>query len=113
MGAGPQVHASWAFTLTFDPLQEQWDRLLILYPTSLAIFSEEADGLCFKVGAPHMGPPQGGALCTEVGGGSSSGGTCISGPVGTEHMGPARQPASLVSSDVGKEGPVPWRLMAP
>ncbi|KAF4018547.1 hypothetical protein G4228_009889 [Cervus hanglu yarkandensis] len=30
------------------PLQEQWDRLLVLYPTSLAIFSEEADGLCFK-----------------------------------------------------------------
>lgn len=32
------------------PAQEQWDRLLVLYPTSLAIFSEEADGLCFKVG---------------------------------------------------------------
>ncbi|XP_033288456.1 pleckstrin homology domain-containing family N member 1 isoform X3 [Orcinus orca] len=30
------------------PSQEQWDRLLVLYPTSLAIFSEEADGLCFK-----------------------------------------------------------------
>ncbi|XP_060055797.1 pleckstrin homology domain-containing family N member 1 isoform X2 [Erinaceus europaeus] len=30
------------------PAQEQWDRLLILYPTSLAIFSEEAEGLCFK-----------------------------------------------------------------
>ncbi|KAB0376802.1 hypothetical protein FD755_011246 [Muntiacus reevesi] len=30
------------------PLQEQWDRLLVLYPTSLAIFSEEVDGLCFK-----------------------------------------------------------------
>lgn len=33
-----------------SPSQEQWDRLLVLYPTSLAIFSEEADGLCFKVG---------------------------------------------------------------
>ncbi|XP_047724746.1 pleckstrin homology domain-containing family N member 1 isoform X2 [Prionailurus viverrinus] len=31
-----------------SPPQEQWDRLLVLYPTSLAIFSEEADGLCFK-----------------------------------------------------------------
>ncbi|XP_010348680.1 pleckstrin homology domain-containing family N member 1 isoform X1 [Saimiri boliviensis] len=30
------------------PAQEQWDRLLVLYPTSLAIFSEEPDGLCFK-----------------------------------------------------------------
>uniref|UniRef100_A0A452SU23 Pleckstrin homology domain containing N1 n=1 Tax=Ursus americanus TaxID=9643 RepID=A0A452SU23_URSAM len=30
------------------PSQDQWDRLLVLYPTSLAIFSEEADGLCFK-----------------------------------------------------------------
>ncbi|XP_054440506.1 pleckstrin homology domain-containing family N member 1 isoform X1 [Pteronotus mesoamericanus] len=30
------------------PSQEQWDRLLVLYPASLAIFSEEADGLCFK-----------------------------------------------------------------
>ncbi|XP_055984375.1 pleckstrin homology domain-containing family N member 1 isoform X2 [Sorex fumeus] len=30
------------------PSQEQCDRLLLLYPTSLAIFSEEADGLCFK-----------------------------------------------------------------
>ncbi|KAM8787568.1 pleckstrin homology domain-containing family N member 1 isoform 1-T1 [Rhynchonycteris naso] len=30
------------------PSEEQWDRLLVLYPTSLAIFSEEADGLCFK-----------------------------------------------------------------
>ncbi|KAK2502251.1 hypothetical protein MC885_020795, partial [Smutsia gigantea] len=47
------------------PSQEQWDRLLVLYPTSLAIFSEEADGLCFKVGPPHMDPPQGGVLCAE------------------------------------------------
>ncbi|XP_008567905.1 PREDICTED: pleckstrin homology domain-containing family N member 1 isoform X2 [Galeopterus variegatus] len=30
------------------PSQEQWDRLLVLYPTSLAIFSEEPDRLCFK-----------------------------------------------------------------
>ncbi|KAG8505503.1 Pleckstrin homology domain-containing family N member 1 [Galemys pyrenaicus] len=30
------------------PAQEQWDRLLVLYPASLAIFSEEAAGLCFK-----------------------------------------------------------------
>ncbi|XP_074190452.1 pleckstrin homology domain-containing family N member 1 isoform X3 [Rhinolophus sinicus] len=40
------------------PSQEQWDRLLVLYPTSLAIFSEEADGLCFKgelpLGAIHI-----------------------------------------------------------
>ncbi|XP_045437164.1 pleckstrin homology domain-containing family N member 1 isoform X3 [Pipistrellus kuhlii] len=30
------------------PSQERWDRILVLYSTSLAIFSEEADGLCFK-----------------------------------------------------------------
>ncbi|KAM4805799.1 LOW QUALITY PROTEIN: pleckstrin homology domain-containing family N member 1 [Urocitellus parryii] len=30
------------------PSQEQWDRLLVLYPTSLAIFSEEPDGIAFK-----------------------------------------------------------------
>ncbi|KAM9242665.1 pleckstrin homology domain-containing family N member 1 isoform 2-T2 [Dugong dugon] len=30
------------------PSQELCDRLLVLYPTSLAIFSEEPDGLCFK-----------------------------------------------------------------
>ncbi|XP_023371006.1 pleckstrin homology domain-containing family N member 1 [Otolemur garnettii] len=30
------------------PSQEQCQRLLVLYPTSLAIFSEEPDGLCFK-----------------------------------------------------------------
>lgn len=32
----------------FSP-QEPCDRLLLLYPNSLAIFSEEPDGLCFKV----------------------------------------------------------------
>ncbi|XP_040591006.1 pleckstrin homology domain-containing family N member 1 isoform X3 [Mesocricetus auratus] len=30
------------------PSQEQWDRILVLYPASLAIFSEESDGLSFK-----------------------------------------------------------------
>ncbi|XP_049630466.1 pleckstrin homology domain-containing family N member 1 isoform X2 [Suncus etruscus] len=30
------------------PSQEPCDRLLLLYPNSLAIFSEEPDGLCFK-----------------------------------------------------------------
>ncbi|XP_077007760.1 pleckstrin homology domain-containing family N member 1 isoform X2 [Tamandua tetradactyla] len=30
------------------PSQEQHERLLVLYPTSLAIFSEEPEGLCFK-----------------------------------------------------------------
>uniref|UniRef100_A0A8C6MX32 Cardiolipin and phosphatidic acid-binding protein n=1 Tax=Mus spicilegus TaxID=10103 RepID=A0A8C6MX32_MUSSI len=30
------------------PSQEQWDRLLVLYPASLAIFSEEPEGLSFK-----------------------------------------------------------------
>ncbi|XP_049731807.1 pleckstrin homology domain-containing family N member 1 [Elephas maximus indicus] len=30
------------------PSQELCDRLLVLYPASLAIFSEEPDGLCFK-----------------------------------------------------------------
>lgn len=41
-------------TLSFDPLQEQWDRLLVLYPASLAIFSEEPEGLNFKVGPLHI-----------------------------------------------------------
>lgn len=41
-------------TLSFDPLQEQWDRILVLYPASLAIFSEEPDGLSFKVGLLHI-----------------------------------------------------------
>lgn len=41
-------------TLPFDPLQEQWDRLLVLYPASLAIFSEEPEGLSFKVGPLHI-----------------------------------------------------------
>lgn len=41
-------------TLPFDPLQEQWDRLLVLYPVSLAIFSEEPEGLSFKVGPLHI-----------------------------------------------------------
>ncbi|XP_038191373.1 pleckstrin homology domain-containing family N member 1 isoform X1 [Arvicola amphibius] len=30
------------------PSQEQWDRILVLYPASLAIFSEDPDGLTFK-----------------------------------------------------------------
>ncbi|XP_031235743.1 pleckstrin homology domain-containing family N member 1 isoform X3 [Mastomys coucha] len=30
------------------PSQEQWDRVLVLYPASLAIFSEEPEGLSFK-----------------------------------------------------------------
>ncbi|XP_034359046.1 pleckstrin homology domain-containing family N member 1 isoform X2 [Arvicanthis niloticus] len=30
------------------PSQEQWDRLLVLYPASLVIFSEEPEGLSFK-----------------------------------------------------------------
>ncbi|CAO2590342.1 Probable pleckstrin homology domain-containing family N member 1 [Lemmus lemmus] len=30
------------------PSQEQWDRILVLYPASLAIFSEDPDGLNFK-----------------------------------------------------------------
>ncbi|XP_029411733.1 pleckstrin homology domain-containing family N member 1 isoform X1 [Nannospalax galili] len=34
--------------LQYLPSQEQWDRLLVLYPASLAIFSEEPDGLGFK-----------------------------------------------------------------
>uniref|UniRef100_A0A8C7EKQ2 Pleckstrin homology domain containing N1 n=1 Tax=Neovison vison TaxID=452646 RepID=A0A8C7EKQ2_NEOVI len=45
--AGTAVCAS-RVKLQHLPSQEQWDRLLVLYPTSLAIFSEEAEGLCFK-----------------------------------------------------------------
>ncbi|XP_034526896.1 pleckstrin homology domain-containing family N member 1 isoform X2 [Ailuropoda melanoleuca] len=48
------------------PSQDQWDRLLVLYPTSLAIFSEEADGLCFKSASPtHPAccPGQSGLSC--------------------------------------------------
>lgn len=66
------------------PSQDQWDRLLVLYPTSLAIFSEEADGLCFKVGPSPLWTHPGNALFVGVGEGSGSGGTCISGPVETE-----------------------------
>lgn len=39
--------------LCFSP-QEPCDRLLLLYPNSLAIFSEEPDGLCFKVRRPRV-----------------------------------------------------------
>lgn len=49
-GVQALAHTGRAPPLPLTPLQEQWDRLLVLYPTSLAIFSEEADGLCFKVG---------------------------------------------------------------
>lgn len=49
-------------TLAFGPLQEQWDRILVLYPASLAIFSEDPDGLTFKVG-PLLSPVPKGALC--------------------------------------------------
>ncbi|KAM5150347.1 LOW QUALITY PROTEIN: pleckstrin homology domain-containing family N member 1-like [Callospermophilus lateralis] len=45
------------------PSQKQWDRLLVLYPTSLAIFSEEPDGIAFKMGPPQGGPAQRGMLC--------------------------------------------------
>ncbi|XP_037355348.1 pleckstrin homology domain-containing family N member 1 [Talpa occidentalis] len=53
--AGSAICAS-RVQLQHLPAQEQWDRLLVLYPASLAIFSEEDDGLCFKVGLPR--PPQ-------------------------------------------------------
>jgi hypothetical protein len=55
-GALPWVPSPTPF---LDSLQEQWDRLLVLYPASLAIFSEEPDGLGFKVGPPHMDLPTG------------------------------------------------------
>ncbi|XP_044919382.1 pleckstrin homology domain-containing family N member 1 isoform X3 [Mustela putorius furo] len=45
--AGSAVCAS-RVKLQHLPSQEQQDRLLVLYPSSLAIFSEEAEGLCFK-----------------------------------------------------------------
>lgn len=50
VGPGPGHMPADTPLLPVTSLQEQWDRLLVLYPTSLAIFSEEADGLCFKVG---------------------------------------------------------------
>lgn len=46
-----------------DPRQERWDRILVLYPTSLAIFSEEADRLCFKVGPPTVTRPREAPVC--------------------------------------------------
>lgn len=46
-----------------DPRQERWDRILVLYPTSLAIFSEEADGLCFKVDPPTVTRPREAPVC--------------------------------------------------
>ncbi|XP_007129169.1 pleckstrin homology domain-containing family N member 1 isoform X13 [Physeter macrocephalus] len=45
--AGTAICAS-RVKLQHLPSQEQRDGLLVLYPASLAIFSEEADGLCFK-----------------------------------------------------------------
>ncbi|XP_075405685.1 pleckstrin homology domain-containing family N member 1 [Tenrec ecaudatus] len=44
---GPPICAS-RVKLQHLPSQELCDRLLVLYPTSLVIFSEELDGLCFK-----------------------------------------------------------------
>nr|XP_058915694.1 pleckstrin homology domain-containing family N member 1 isoform X4 [Kogia breviceps] len=45
--AGTAICAS-RVKLQHLPSQEQRDGLLVLYPASLVIFSEEADGLCFK-----------------------------------------------------------------
>ncbi|XP_051695462.1 pleckstrin homology domain-containing family N member 1 isoform X1 [Oryctolagus cuniculus] len=45
--AGAPICAS-RVKLQHLPSQEQWDRLLVLYPASLAIFSEEPDGFSFK-----------------------------------------------------------------
>lgn len=50
--AGAPICAS-RVKLQHLPSQEQWDRLLVLYPASLAIFSEEPDGFSFKVGPSH------------------------------------------------------------
>lgn len=50
VGPGPWYLPMENTLCPLTPSQEQWDRLLVLYPTSLAIFSEEADVLCFKVG---------------------------------------------------------------
>ncbi|XP_017709923.1 PREDICTED: pleckstrin homology domain-containing family N member 1 isoform X3 [Rhinopithecus bieti] len=47
-GTGPGCTAAQPPYRLTPSTQEQWDRLLVLYPTSLAIFSEELDGLCFK-----------------------------------------------------------------
>lgn len=58
-GPGPGCMAAETPLRPVTSLQEQWDRLLVLYPTSLAIFSEEADGLCFKVGPSPLQPAPG------------------------------------------------------
>ncbi|XP_017709925.1 PREDICTED: pleckstrin homology domain-containing family N member 1 isoform X5 [Rhinopithecus bieti] len=47
-GHEPGGSAVCASRVKLQHLPAQWDRLLVLYPTSLAIFSEELDGLCFK-----------------------------------------------------------------
>lgn len=93
-------------------LQEQWDRLLVLYPTSLAIFSEEADGLCFKVGPSLLQTRPREAPCTWGWEGAAAQEepvclSCMSEPATC----PSRpHPPSLLSwsvwsqPDVGKEG---------
>uniref|UniRef100_A0A8C3GXK0 Pleckstrin homology domain containing N1 n=1 Tax=Corvus moneduloides TaxID=1196302 RepID=A0A8C3GXK0_CORMO len=39
------------------PFQEQHDRLLVLYPSTLVIMSEEPSGLCFKLHSDHSSCP--------------------------------------------------------
>lgn len=70
-----------------DSRQERWDRILVLYPTSLAIFSEEADGLCFKVGPPALTRP-GRHLCAGVGGAEAQEEPVFRGQLGQSNLAP-------------------------
>lgn len=95
----------------FGPSQEQWDRLLVLYPTSLAIFSEEADGLCFKVSpSPPRSRPREVPCAWGWEGAAAQEEPVFRGLLG-QRAGPTRPACcpgqSGLSSDVGKEGPLP------
>lgn len=88
-------------------LQEQCDRLLVLYPTSLAIFSEEADGLCFKVGPSPLQTRPREAPCTW----GWEGATAQEEPVCRGLLGqvaPPTQPAVLVSLVSAYHGQGRW-----
>lgn len=90
--------AGGAPTLPCGPSQEQWDRLLVLYPTSLAIFSEEADGLCFKVGpSPLWTRPRDAPSAWGWEGAAAQEEPVFRGLLGQIALAPPTQPAALVS----------------
>lgn len=59
MGPGPGCMPAGDPTPPVTSLQEQWDRLLVLYPTSLAIFSRKQMGFALRWVPPHCRPAPG------------------------------------------------------